>query len=67
MDVIAEVAKNHGVTVEEVRNEMGRAITDAYENKDTRSNWDKIFGKGVLPSPEEFLLTMAERFTDKFG
>lgn len=61
IDIIAEVAKKNGVTAEEVRREIESAIREAYKNKDTRSNWDKIFGNGVVPSPEEFLRTMAEK------
>lgn len=53
--VIAQVAKNNGMSEEEMRNDMQEEILAAYGNKETRNQWEKIFGKGVIPTPEAFI------------
>lgn len=53
--IIAQIAKNHGETVEEVRKEIERAIMIAYKGNGNRGKWNEIFGKNVIPEPEEFI------------
>lgn len=59
--LIKEVAGKNGVTEEEVRSEMKSAILAAYMNRETREKWNETFGEGVLPTPEEFIIIMAEK------
>lgn len=54
-NVIAQIAKNHGETEEEVRREIEKAIMIAYKEKGNGSKWSEIFGKNVIPTPEEFI------------
>lgn len=58
--IIAQVAKNNGTSVEKVRNDMQEAISAAYENEETKERWDEIFGKGVKPTPEEFIVRLGQ-------
>ena len=53
--VIAKIAKREGIRVSEVREEMSKAIMEGYKNKETRGNWNAIFGENTIPSPEEFI------------
>ncbi len=59
--VIRQVAKMHGVSEESVREEIRLAILDAFHNKETKRQWAQTFGEGVLPTPEEFIITIAEK------
>lgn len=52
---IARIAKMEGIKESEVREEMSRAIMEGYKNKETRGNWNAIFGENTIPSPEEFI------------
>ena len=54
------MAKNNGTSVEKVRNDMQEAISAAYENEETKERWDEIFGKGVKPTPEEFIVRLGQ-------
>jgi len=51
----------HGVSEAYVREEIRLAILDAYNNKATKKRWAETFGEGVLPTPEEFIITVAEK------
>lgn len=53
--IISQIAKNHGETEEEVRREIEKAIMIAYKEKGNGSKWNEIFGKNVIPTPEEFI------------
>lgn len=57
---IAQIAKNNGISETEVRSEIEEALREGYSNNDTRKKWDEIFGKDVMPSPEEFIIKMAK-------
>lgn len=63
--IYREVAKQNGVTVEEVKREMQEAIDAAYNspynNDITRAYQDKIPRKGKVPTVDEFILYMADR------
>lgn len=68
--VYKEIAKNHGVTWQEVRNEMQSALTQAYEDPNrnilnviTQRNVTK---KGTVPTPEEFLRYSKNRLAKEF-
>ena len=55
-NIIKQVAKEHGVSVAEVRREMEFAIEQAYNTDDPekRKEFQKLFGK-KKPTPEEFI------------
>lgn len=52
---IAQIAKMEGIKESEVREEISKAIMEGYKNKETRKNWNAIFGENTIPSPEEFI------------
>ena len=54
-DAIARVARDNGMSAKDMRNDMREEILAAYENRETRNQWDEIFGEGVIPTPEEFV------------
>lgn len=54
-NVITKIAKKEGIKESEVREEMEKAILLGFLNRETRTNWEKIFGVGRLPDPEEFI------------
>lgn len=58
---IRKVAKENGVTVEHVREEMQIAILEAYNKAETKEMWNELFGEGVLPTPEQFITVMTKR------
>lgn len=62
---IEEVAKKRNLTVEEVRKEMQKEIMCAYENKESKDRWNKIFGENVIPTPEEFIMKLEEMLESK--
>ncbi len=59
--IISQVAKMNGVSEEYVRKEIKLAILDAYRNEKTKKTWNEMFGEGVLPTPEEFIIKMADK------
>ncbi len=59
--IISQVAKKNGVSEEYVREEIRLAILNAYHNDKTKKAWKEMFGEGVLPTPEEFIITMANK------
>jgi hypothetical protein len=67
MKIIHRIAAAEGVSVFEVRLEMARAITLAYENenaelKDFWDNW-----KGRKPTPEEFIVKANAKVFDEIN
>ena len=58
---IKKIAKERGMSVNQVRKEIAEAIKEAYKNPTTRFEWHRIFGENVIPTPEEFVVVMAER------
>lgn len=58
--VIHKIAKREGKKENEIRVEMEKAILIGFMNRETRSKWEKMFGKGHLPSPEEFIVKLSD-------
>lgn len=54
---IAETAKQNGVTLKEVREEIQKAINEGMKSSDPRVKemWSKIPRKGEMPTPEEVI------------
>ena len=61
MKVIKKVAKAHGVSEKEVREEMQKAIRAGRESSDPNAQamWNKLFPDGKEPAPEEFIRVLA--------
>lgn len=55
--ILAEVARNNGVSVQEVEREIAVAIAEGQENKDpaVRAFWASVPRKGTIPTPAELL------------
>lgn len=58
-NIIRQIAKENYTTEEVVKSEIKAAILAGYSNQSTRNKWSEIFGEGVLPSPEEFIIIMS--------
>lgn len=69
MDVIKKVAKTHGVTANEVKNEMICAINFAKENPDPKvqETWNRLFPDGKEPTPEEFIRVLVQEVRAKYN
>lgn len=61
MNVIKKVAKAHGVSAKEVKEEMLVAIRAGRENPDPKvqAMWNRLFPDGKEPTPEEFIRVLA--------
>ena len=59
-DAIKKIAKRERKSESEIRKEMEKAILIGFMNNETRGKWDSLFGIGRLPSPEEFIMKIAE-------
>ena len=64
--IYRKVAKEYGVSVEEVKREMQAAITDAYtnplnNNKITKAYQSRVPCKGEIPTPEELIRHLSEQ------
>ena len=59
-DLFDAIGKENGVTAEEVRREIEKAIMEARNNPDPekQTEFKKRFG-GRIPSPEEFIYSLA--------
>lgn len=58
--IMKEIAREHGVTVKEVREEMQKAITEAWTNPPddggvTAAYQRRVPCRGQVPTPEEFI------------
>lgn len=57
--IYRKIAKEHGVSPKEVREEIQAAITQAYENPPndniTVAYQNRVPRKGKIPTPEEFI------------
>lgn len=62
-EVIRKIAETNGIEVSIMRAEMQRAILAGYEKSGKRPKWERIFGKGKIPSPEEFILKILSMIT----
>lgn len=58
--IIRRIAKEHKVNEMAVRKEMEQAIMEGYQNPQTRQEWNRLFGSGHIPTPEEFIAVMAK-------
>lgn len=58
-DVIKKIAKREGKSESEIREEMEKAIMIGFLNKETRHKWDRLFGTGRLPNPDEFIAVLS--------
>lgn len=69
MNVLKRVAKAHGVSEKEVREEIKIAIKAGRENPDpqARMMWDKFFPDGKEPTPEEFIKVIAGEVKARSG
>lgn len=58
---LRQVAASHGVSTEDVVQEIEDSIAQARVNlsEETRILWDRLFGVGHTPSAEEFILCLA--------
>ena len=64
--IYRKVAKEYGVSVEEVKREMQAAITDAYTNPlnnngITKTYQSRVPCKGEIPTPEELIRNLSEQ------
>ena len=57
---IAEIAKSEGIKKSDVKKEMKAAIMAGYNNPETHQKWVEMFGENKMPSPEEFIESMAK-------
>lgn len=64
--VISSMAEQMGKTENELCLEISNAIDIAYADKNTQSEWMKLFGD-VKPTPEEFIMTIANYITGGSG
>ena len=57
--IYRKVAKKHGVSVNEVKEEMQKALNHAYTNTSndgvTRVCQNQVPSKGEIPTPDEFI------------
>ncbi|MDE6902687.1 MAG: terpene synthase/cyclase family protein [Lachnospiraceae bacterium] len=58
--ILKQIAREHGVTVKEVREEMQKAITEAWTNPPgdggvTAAHQRRVPCKGEIPTPEELI------------
>lgn len=68
-DIFAMVAKQHGISREEVYVEIQKAIDAGFDNPDplVQAEWKKISIRGERPMPEEVLEYMVEQLQNKRG
>jgi len=63
--IYRKVARKHGVSVEEVKEEMQKALDHAYTNTPddgvTRAYQKQVASKGEIPTPDEFIRYAANK------
>jgi len=57
--IIRKIAKENGVSIAEVRREMQAAINETYKNPNAAAL--AVPRKGDVPTPEEFIVYVAQR------
>lgn len=64
---IQEVAMREGITVEEVRKEMKKAMLVGLCSQDPaiQEKWKRVPCKGEVPTPEELITYMAENVKER--
>lgn len=60
--IYRQIAKKYGVTVTEVKRDMGIAIDETYKNPNAAAL--AVTRKGDKPTPEEFIAHIARRTAD---
>lgn len=65
-DLLKVIARQHGISVAEVRAEMHAAIEEARNNPDPekQAEFSRYFGDRT-PTPEEFIYTMTKKLNRK--
>ena len=60
---LEQVAQNNGTTIEVVREEIKAAIAEAMKSDDqaVRDQWRFVPCSGEVPTPEEFIMYVANR------
>lgn len=68
-DIFARVAKQQGVTREEVYEEIQKAIDVGFDNPDplVQAEWKKMNLKGKRPTPEEVIAYVVGQLQNKKG
>lgn len=63
--IYRKIAREHGISPKEVREEMQAAITEAYRNPPddnvTVAYQNRVPRKGEIPTPEEFIRYVAKQ------
>lgn len=61
--VFDNIASEEDTTPEAVREEIQKAILEAYNNPDpkVKEQWEALFGSGVVPKPEQLLEVLAKQ------
>lgn len=65
-DLLKVIARQHGISVAEVRTEMQRTIDEARNNPDPekQAEFSRYFGDRT-PTPEEFIYIMTKKLNRK--
>lgn len=65
-DLLKTIARTHGISVAEVREEMQATIDEARNNPDPekQAEFKKYFGNST-PTPEEFIYIMTKKLNRK--
>lgn len=58
--IIRRIARENRVNEMAVRKEMEKAIMEGYKNPRTKQEWNRLFGAGHMPTPEEFIAVMTK-------
>lgn len=66
-DLLKIIARQHGISVKEVKAEMQKTIDEARNNPDPekQAEFKKYFGNST-PTPEEFIYIMTKKLNRKF-
>lgn len=66
-DLFKVIARQHGISVKEVKAEMQKTIDEARSNPDPekQAEFSKYFGDRK-PTPEEFIIVMTKKLNRKF-
>lgn len=67
--IYREIARQHGVTVKEVKSEMQHALTEAYRNPPNDGGviaayQRQVPRKGEIPTPDEFIRHAAKKIRE---
>ena len=67
--IIGQIAKEHGVSYDEVYADMKEAILEGFHSKDpeARKLWSQIEIAGDEPTPEEVIMALTLMLTEPSG